>query len=60
MREQDAGQEYVEERVNDMLEFFETVNAVYEHYERIPTDRLKELFQKGNKLTTILDLVARK
>jgi DNA-binding transcriptional regulator GbsR (MarR family) len=60
MRSQDADQAYVEERVMDMLDFFETVNEVYEQFERIPTDRLKELFQKGNKLSTILELVARK
>ena len=57
---QEADQEYVEERVNDMLEFFQAVNAVYEHYERIPTERLKEIFHTGNKFSSILDLVARK
>lgn len=60
MRVQDADQEYVEERVNDMLEFFLAVNAVYDQYERIPTDRLKEIFQTGNKFSSILELVARK
>lgn len=60
MQSQAADQPYVEERVMDMLEFFETFTTVYEKFERIPTDQLKELFQKGNKLTTILDLVARK
>lgn len=59
MREQDADQPYVEERVNDMLDFFETLTAVYEQYERIPTGRLKDIFQKGIKLTAIVDQVAR-
>jgi hypothetical protein len=43
-----------------MLEFFLAVNAVYEQYERIPTERLKDIFQTGNKFSSILELVARK
>jgi hypothetical protein len=42
-----------------MLEFFETVTAVYEQVENIPTNRLKELFRMGNKLTGLVDQVAR-
>ena len=55
------GQEeaYVEERVNDMLDFFETVSVVYEQYEKIPTNRLKDLFQMSNKLSSIVDQVTR-
>jgi DNA-binding transcriptional regulator GbsR (MarR family) len=59
MQTHPADQTYVVDRVNDMLEFFENVTEVYEQYERIPTDRLKELFRVGNKLTSIVDQVAR-
>jgi DNA-binding transcriptional regulator GbsR (MarR family) len=54
-----ADQIYVEERVNDMLDFFENVTTVYEQFARIPTDRLKELCRMGNKLSGIVDQVAR-
>jgi DNA-binding transcriptional regulator GbsR (MarR family) len=56
---QGEDQEYVEERVNDMLDFFETVSVVYEQYEKIPTDRLKDLFRMSNKLSSIVEQVTR-
>jgi DNA-binding transcriptional regulator GbsR (MarR family) len=56
---QGKDQEYVEERVNDMLDFFETVSVVYEQYEKIPTDRLKDLFRMSNKLSSIVEQVTR-
>ena len=56
---QGEDQEYVEERVNDMLDFFETVSVVYEQYKNIPTDRLKDLFQMSNKLSNIVDQMTR-
>jgi DNA-binding transcriptional regulator GbsR (MarR family) len=58
-RVQGEDQEYVEERVNDMLDFFETVSVVYEQYEKIPTDRLKDLFRMSNKLSSIVEQVTR-
>ena len=45
--------------MNDMLDFFETVTEVYVQYERIPTDRLKDLFCMSNKLTSIVEQVSR-
>ena len=59
MQIQGEDQAYVEERVNDMLDFFETVSVVYEQYEKIPTDRLKDLFQMSNKLSGIVEQVIR-
>lgn len=59
MQIQGEDQAYVEERVNDMLDFFETVSVVYEQYEKIPTDRLKDLFQMSNKLSSIVEQVTR-
>ena len=59
LQSQAADQTHVGERVKDMLDFFEAVTAVYDQFERIPTDRLKELFRMGNKLTSIVEQVAR-
>ena len=59
MQTQAVDQIHVQKRVNDMLEFFETVTAVYEQVENIPTNRLRELFRMGNKLTGLVDQVAR-
>ncbi len=56
---QSVDQPYVEERVKDMLDFFETVSVVYEEYEKIPTSRLKDLFRMSNKLSSIVEQVAR-
>jgi DNA-binding transcriptional regulator GbsR (MarR family) len=50
---------FVEERVKDMLDFFETVSVVYEQYEKIPTHRLKDLFRMSNKLSSLVEQVAR-
>lgn len=52
-------QPYVEERVKDMLDFFENVTEVYEQFQRIPTARLKELFRMRNKLNGIFEQVTR-
>jgi DNA-binding transcriptional regulator GbsR (MarR family) len=54
MEIQAADEVYVEERVKDMLDFFETVRIVYEQYEKIPTDRLKDLFRMSNKLSLFM------
>lgn len=59
MEIQAADEVYVEERVKDMLDFFETVRIVYEQYEKIPTDRLKDLFRMSNKLSSIVEQVTR-
>lgn len=59
MEIQSVDQPLVEDRVNDMLDFFETVSVVYEQYEKIPTDRLKDLFRMSNKLSSIVEQVAR-
>ena len=60
MEIQSVDQPLVEERVKDMLDFFETVSVVYEQYEKIPTDRLKDLFHMSNKLSSIVEQVSRK
>jgi DNA-binding transcriptional regulator GbsR (MarR family) len=59
MRIQDVDQAYVEERVEDMLNFFNTVTDIYDQFERIPTERLRELFRMSNKLTSLLEQVSR-
>jgi DNA-binding transcriptional regulator GbsR (MarR family) len=50
---------WVEERVRDMLDFFGTVTAAYEQYEKIPTDRLKDMLQMSSKLSSIVEQVTR-
>jgi DNA-binding transcriptional regulator GbsR (MarR family) len=59
MQIQGEDQAYVEQRVNDMLDFFETVSVVYDQYEKIPTERLKDLFRMSNKLSSIVEQVTR-
>ncbi len=56
---QDANEPYVEERLQDMLDFFETVEGAYQQYERVSTDRLKEVFTIGNKFRSIFEQVPR-
>lgn len=59
MQTQPAEDTYVEGRIEDMLKFFETVAEIYQQFERIPTDRLRELFRMSNKLTSLLEQVSR-
>jgi DNA-binding transcriptional regulator GbsR (MarR family) len=59
MHNQEAEDTYVEGRIEDMLKFFETVTDIYQQFERIPTERLKELFRMSNKLTSLLEQVSR-
>jgi DNA-binding transcriptional regulator GbsR (MarR family) len=54
-----ADQRQVVDRVEDMLEFFETFNMVYEQVERIPTSRLKELILMSNKFSSIVEQMNR-
>lgn len=51
---------FVDERVHDMLDFFELINAVYEQVEQIPTESLKELFQMGTGFGRVMSQVVRK
>lgn len=59
MDKQGVDEPYVEGRVHDMLEFFETITSIYEQYERIPTERLKEVFRVRSKFKSIFEQVAR-
>ncbi len=59
MDKQGVDEPYVEDRVQDMLEFFETITSIYEQYERIPTERLKEVFRVRSKFKSIFEQVAR-
>lgn len=49
----------VVDRVTEMLEFFETVNGVYEKFEKIPTSGLKELFRRTSLFTNIVEQLVR-
>jgi DNA-binding transcriptional regulator GbsR (MarR family) len=52
-------QPYVIGRAEDMLNFFETITAIYEQFEMIPTERLKDLVHVSNKLRSIVEQVSR-
>jgi len=57
---EDGGEDpQVEARVRDMLDFFTTVTNAYDQYEKIPTDRLKDLLRVSSKLTSIVEQVTR-
>lgn len=49
----------VEERVREMLDFFSTVTVAYEQFEKIPTERLKDLLHMSDKLSRIIEQVTR-
>lgn len=59
MQISDIDDSQVEERVSDMLDFFRTVTAAYEQYEKIPTDRLKDMLHMSNKISSIVEQVTR-
>lgn len=59
MQEHGGEDPQVEERVRDMLDFFTTVTSAYEQYEKIPTDRLKDLLQVSSKLSSIVEQMTR-
>lgn len=51
---------FVEERVQEMLDFFELVTSVYEQVESIPTENLKEIFKMGTGFGRVVSQVVRK
>lgn len=59
IQNQAGDQTHVADRVNDMLEFFETFTAAYEQFQRVPTSRLKELLRMSNKLTRMIEQAER-
>jgi DNA-binding transcriptional regulator GbsR (MarR family) len=59
IQNQGGDQTHVADRVNDMLEFFETFTVAYEQFQRVPTSRLKELLRMSNKLTRMIEQAER-
>ena len=57
MQDQDMDDVQVEERVNNMLDFFKTVSVAYEQFEKIPTERLRDILHMSSKLSTIVEQV---
>jgi DNA-binding transcriptional regulator GbsR (MarR family) len=49
---------YVIERLEEMLEFFEVVTAVYEQVEQLPTATLRRIARLGDSFSRLLNLVA--
>ena len=49
--------EYVEERLLEMLDFFEVGNSVYEQIEGLPTDSLKRMALMSNNMKRVLKLL---
>jgi DNA-binding transcriptional regulator GbsR (MarR family) len=56
--EDDTSDNYVEERLLDMLEFFETITTVYDQVEKMPTDSLKKMARLGDNFTKVISLAA--
>jgi DNA-binding transcriptional regulator GbsR (MarR family) len=49
---------YVEERLLEMLEFFEIINALYKQFEQMPTETYKKAVRMGDNLTKVMSLIA--
>jgi DNA-binding transcriptional regulator GbsR (MarR family) len=47
--------EYIQERLMEMLDFFEVVTTVYEQVEQLPTGTLKKMAHMGDNLTRVLN-----
>jgi DNA-binding transcriptional regulator GbsR (MarR family) len=58
LQEDDTSNVYVEERLLDMLDFFETIATVYNQVEKMPTDSLKKMARLGDNFTKLLSRVA--
>jgi DNA-binding transcriptional regulator GbsR (MarR family) len=56
---QERKDEYIEERLSEMLDFFEVVTAAYNQVEQLPTETLKTMAHIGDNLTRILNRAAR-
>lgn len=52
---QEQDDEFIEERLLEMLDFFEVVTTVYEHIEQLPTSTLKKMAHMGDNLTRVLN-----
>lgn len=46
---------FTEERLKEMLDFFEIVTTVYDQVEQLPTETLKKMAHMGDNLTRILN-----
>lgn len=55
MQNQTPDDVIIAERITEMLDFFVTVNGVYEKFENIPTKRLKELFRRKSLFSNIVE-----
>jgi DNA-binding transcriptional regulator GbsR (MarR family) len=47
---------YVQERLSELLDFFETMTSAYEQVKRMPTGSLIKLAKTGNKIRKVLHL----
>jgi len=59
LQEGDTSSDYVEERLLDMLDFFETITTVYDQVEKMPTDSLKRMARLGDNFVKLLSRAAR-
>jgi hypothetical protein len=48
----------VAERLNEMLEFFETVTTVYNQFEQLPTSSLRRIARLGENFSRMVNLVS--
>ena len=60
MVKKDEHDPYVEERLTEMLEFFEVITEFYNQFEEMPTETCKRLARMGDNLTRMFGLVSQK
>jgi DNA-binding transcriptional regulator GbsR (MarR family) len=54
----ESGDHHVEERLNEMLEFFEVITTVYNQMEQLPTGTLHRLARLGENFSRLVNLVS--
>jgi DNA-binding transcriptional regulator GbsR (MarR family) len=56
LEDPDTSDEYTKQRLEEMLEFFETMTSGYEQIRGMQTDQLKKLVRLGGKLQKLLGI----
>lgn len=54
LKDEKSDDAYIEERLQEMLEIFESISNVYEQLDRMPTSKLKKITKLGDNLTKVI------
>lgn len=54
----ESDDEYVAERLNEMLEFFEVITTVYDQVEQLPTSTLRRVARLGENFSRLLGYIS--